>query len=70
MRGQAAKRDESAHGAIIARRAEPQCALAHLGTGVRKRGGATFVPARGGRFPLKGVETLRFVPTPPKRNRR
>ena len=38
--------------------------------GVRKRGGATFVPARGGRFRVKNVETLRFVPPPRKRGGR
>ena len=37
--------------------------------GVRKRGGVTFVPARSGRFRLKGVETLRFVPVRTRRGR-
>jgi von Willebrand factor type A domain/RTX calcium-binding nonapeptide repeat (4 copies) len=35
--------------------------------GVRRRGGATFVPAAGGRFRVKNVETLRFVPPARKR---
>ncbi len=38
--------------------------------GVRKRDGATLVPARGGRFRVKNVETLRFVPLPRKRGAR
>jgi Ca2+-binding RTX toxin-like protein len=38
--------------------------------GVRKRGGAVFVPARGGRFRVKNVETLRFVPVARKRGGR
>ncbi len=37
--------------------------------GVRRRGGVTFVPTRGGRFRVKNVETLRFVPPARKRGR-
>ena len=35
--------------------------------GVRRRSNATFVPAAGGRFRVKNVETLRFVPPARKR---
>ncbi len=35
--------------------------------GVRRKGGVTFVPARSGRFRVKNVETLRFVPPARKR---
>ncbi len=38
--------------------------------GVRKSGGVTLVPARGGRFRVKNVETLRFIPLPRKRGGR
>lgn len=38
--------------------------------GVRKRGGAVIVPTRGGRFRVKNVETLRFVPLARKRGGR
>ena len=37
--------------------------------GVRRRGGVTFVPTRAGRFRIKNVETLRFVPPARKRGR-